>query len=423
MKLLLKSARIVDPTSEFNSRRMDILLENGVIKEIGEGLKTDKDVEVFESTDLHVSPGLVDMHCYLRDPGDEHKEDLRSAAEAASAGGYTSIIPMPVTNPVIDNKGLVEYIVNKSSSLITNIYPCGAITTGNQGKDIAEMYDMKTAGAIVFSDGKKSIKNSGSLSRALLYAKGIGAPVLHFPEDTSISSDGKMNEGIVSTKLGLKGIPSISEELFIARDLALAAYNETPIHIQGVSTAGSVAMIRTAKVKGQKVTCEVFVNHLFLDDENLVGFDSNYKVKPPFRTKEDIEALKKGLKDGTIDVISTDHTPHDVESKQKEFDQASFGIISFETAFAVALTALKNVLSIEELITKMSINPRKICNLPSAGIENGKQAELTLFDPTLKWTFSAKDIRSKSRNTPYIGTEFTGKALGIVNKGQVRITS
>lgn len=419
MKLLLRSALIIDPSSKLNGKKKDLLLENGKITFIGDGKDHGKDVTIIESENLHVSTGWVDMHCYLRDPGQEHKEDLASGSAAASFGGFTSLVCMPSTEPAIDNKSIVEYIRNKSASLITNIYPAGTITSDNKGTDLSEMYDMQQAGAVAFSEGKKSLKNSGMLSRALLYAKGIDATVLHFSEDTSLSSDGKMNEGINSTMLGLKGIPGLAEELCIARDLYIAEYNDSSIHIQTISTAKSVQLIREAKKKGIKVTCEVSANHLLIDDSQLSGFDSNYKVRPPFRTKEDIEALKEGLKDGTIDVICTDHTPHDTESKVKEFDLASFGIISLETAYAVLNTALSGVLTQQQIIEKISINPRKICKLPSSKIEEGAEAELTFFDPSMKWVFTEKDIKGKSRNTPYVGTEFKGKALGVCSKGKV----
>jgi dihydroorotase len=421
MKVLLRSALIVDPASAHNKTKKDIFVEHGVIKEIADVIAPSDDTMVIEKENLHVSPGWVDMHCYLRDPGLEHKEDLYSASEAASAGGFTTLVCMPVTEPAVDNKSLVEYIINKADTLVTSIYPAGTITAGNKGTDISEMYDMKLAGAVAFTEGKKSLKQSGTLSRALLYAKGINAPILHFPEDETIALDGKMNEGVNSTRLGLKGIPALAEELCVARDLFLAEYNDTSIHIQCVSSAGTVQLIRNAKKIGIKVTCEVTANHLLLDDSMLDSFDSNYKIKPPLRTKKDIEALIDGLKDGTIDAIVSDHTPHDPESKVKEFDLASFGIISLETAYGVLNTALSGKMTVEDIIRKLAINPRTICRLPMSRIGVDEIADMTLFDPLLKWTFSADDIRSKSRNTPYIGTTFTGKALGVVNKNQIEI--
>ncbi len=422
MKLLLRSALIVDPASPHHLSKKDIFIEDGIIRSVNDRHDADKETEVIEIANMHVSPGWFDLHCYLRDPGLEHKEDLYSGSAAATFGGYTSVLAMPSTEPAADNKSIIEYIVNKSSSLITNIYPAGSITVKNEGKDLAEMYDMKMAGAVAFSEGKKSIKGSGTLSRALLYAKGIDAPVFHFPDDPSISLDGKMNEGVSSTMLGLKGIPALAEELCVTRDLFLAEYNDTAIHLQSITSAGSVELIRNAKKKGIKVTCEVSANHLLLDDTILESFDSNYKIKPPLRTKKDIDALIKGLMDGTIDTIVSDHTPHDPESKVKEFDIASFGMISLETSYAVLNTALKGKLSVEQIVEKISVNPRKICKLQQPRIADNERAELTLFDPEVKWTFRSEDIRSKSKNTPYVGREFVGKALGVVNKGRVVVT-
>lgn len=423
MKLLLRSARIVDPASPFNNSRKDIYIEHGIIKSIGETINADKDTKIIEHDNMHVSPGWFDLHCYLRDPGLEHKEDLISGSYAAAAGGFTSVLVHPSTDHPADSKSVIEYIVNKSKPLITNIYPAGNITAKNEGKDLAELYDMQQAGAVAFSEGKKSLTSSGALSRALLYAKGIDAPVFHFPDDPGISLDGKMNEGVNSTRLGLKGIPALAEELCVARDLFLAEYNDMHIHFQTITSAGTVELIRNAKKKGIKVSCEVSANHLLLDDSMLETFDSNYKVKPPLRTKKDIDALKAGLKDGTIDAIVSDHTPHDPESKVKEFDLASFGIISLETAYAALNTALDGYLTTEEIVQKIAVNPRKICRLKQVTIKESENAEITLFDPSLKWTFGSEDIRSKSRNTPYIGFEFTGKAIGVVNKRMLILKS
>ncbi|MBN4062432.1 amidohydrolase family protein, partial [Bacteroidales bacterium AH-315-I05] len=297
-------------------------------------------------------------------------------------------------------------------------HPIGTLSKGMKGTDLSEMYDMHLAGAVAFSDDKQSIANPELLKRTLLYAKGFGGLVMSFPNDKNIALNGNVNEEKTATMLGLKGIPALAEELAISRDLFLAEYTNAPIHFSTVSTAKSVELIRQAKKKGLNVTAEVTAHHLLLDDSALLEFDSNCKVMPPLRTKNDIKALIKGLKDGTIDAICSDHCPEDEESKKREFEHATFGIIGLETAFAVAMTALSKMLSLEEIIQKMAIRPREILRIKTPVIKEGETANLTLFNPTVVWTPTEKDIRSKSRNTPFIGTKLTGKALGIYNKGK-----
>jgi dihydroorotase len=417
MELLIKSAKIIDTGSKFNQKIKDILIKNETIIKIADHIDKEKNTELFSAGNLHVSPGWIDIHTNLRDPGYEHKENIDSGIQAAIAGGYTALACSPNTHPAIHSKSEVEYILNKSSSKAVNIYPIGAITKNLEGKDISEMFDMRQAGAVAFSDGKKNIKNSGMMKIAMLYAKGIDALLIVHAEDSDLMPGGQVNEGIYSLRSGLSGTPALAEEIMVSRNIELAKYIDTRIHFLAISTQGSVDLIRAAKAAGVKVTCGVNMCNLFLDDSHIESFDTNYKLNPPLRSKKDIDALIQGLKDGCIDIINSDHTPEDEESKIVEFDHARYGIIALETAFASINSCLKEKLNIEQLIEKIAINPRKILNITIPVIEEGKTANLTLFDPELKWKFETADIKSKSKNTPFVGREFTGKVLGICNKG------
>lgn len=417
MEVLIKSAKVVDPNSPQNGKTVDILIKNGKIAEIAKKITPAKKVTEFSAGNLHVSPGWFDMHVHFRDPGFEYKEDIISGANAAAFGGFTGVACMPDTDPPIHTKSEIEYVENKAKGLPVDVYPIGAISKNLEGKDMAEMFDMKTEGAVAFSDGKKAVANAQLQSLALLYTKGFDGLVMTYSDEEKISNNGKMNEGEVSTVLGLKGIPALAEELHVARNLFLAEYHDAKIHLSIISTAKSVDLIRQAKKKGVKVTAEVTAHHLALDDSKLSGFDSFFKVKPPLRTKKDITALTKGLKDGTIDAIVSDHSPEDEETKKVEFDRAEFGIIGLETAYAVVNTYLDNKISIEELVEKIALNPRKILQLDTPSVKEGEEANITLFDPTYEWTFTADNIQSKSKNTPFVGSKFKGKALAICNNG------
>lgn len=417
MEILIRSAKVVDPNSPHNGKKVDILIKNGKIEEIAKKISPKKKVTEFSADNLHVSPGWFDMHVHFRDPGFEYKEDIISGAAAAAFGGFTGVACMPDTDPPLHTKSEIEYVENKAKGLPVDVYPIGAISRNLEGKDMAEMYDMKSEGAVAFSDGKTAIANPQLQSLALLYTKGFDGLVMSYAEEEKIASNGKMNEGEVSTVLGLKGIPALAEELHVARNLFLAEYHDAKMHLSLVSTAKSVDLIRQAKKKGLKVTAEATAHHLALDDSNLTGFDSYFKVKPPLRTKKDVDALIKGLKDGTIDAIVSDHSPEDEENKKVEFDQAAFGIIGLETAYAVVNTHLEKKLSVEELVQKMALNPRTILQLAIPSVSKGEEANITLFDPTYEWTFAKEDIQSKSKNTPFVGAKFKGKALAICNNG------
>lgn len=418
MKLLIRSVTLVDPSSAKNGQVQDVLIEKGRISQIGK-LKDVSADTIWEAAGACLSPGWMDMNVNFCDPGFENKEDLQSGMNAAAAGGFTAVALMPNTQPVIQSKTGVEYIRQKAQGHAVNVHPIAALSLEREGKDMAELYDMQQSGAIAFSDGSRPIADAGFLSRALLYAKGIGAKIIQYADEASISGKGKMNEGPTSTILGVKGIPALAEELMIARDIYLAAYNDAEIHFTTVSTAGSVALIRDAKKKGIKVTADVSAHHLVLDETALEGFDSLYKVKPPLRTKEDIKALKQGLKDGTIDAICSQHAPEDIEHKQVELEIAAYGMIGLQTAFSLANAAVGKELGVAGLVEKLAINPRRILGLPVPEIKEGAEANLTFFHPEQSWIFEENSIRSKSKNSPFIGQQLKGKALGIINKGKI----
>ena len=416
MKILIKRACIVDPTSSFNGQITDIFIEDGVIKHIGEKLPGAADKEI-TIEGLHVSPGWMDIFSNFADPGYEFKETLETGAQAAVAGGYTDVIVIPNTNPIIHNKANIEYIIQKSKSLPVNIFPAGAITKNTEGKELAEMFDMQISGAIAFTDGINSIQSPGLLLKALQYVKAFDGIIIQLPDDKSISPQGLMNEGIVSTQLGLPGKPSMAEELVIARDIKLARYAESKIHFTGVSTKKSLEYIQRGK-QNSSVSCSVTPYHLFFCDEDMQDYDTNLKVDPPLRSKEDRNILRKAVVEGIVDCVATHHLPHEFDSKTLEFEYAKYGMIGLETTYGVLNTCLEKV-SQERLVEVLSTNPRRIFKKEIAGIRENEKAILTLFAPKQKWSVKETDLKSRSKNSPFIGKELTGKVLGIINKEQL----
>jgi len=413
---LLKGGHVIDPSQKVD-QKMDILIKNGVIEDTGSTEQKNFKGKVIDCEGKVICPGLMDMHVHLREPGMEYKETIESGCGAAMAGGFTAVACMPNTHPVVDNRGQVEFILEKAENLLVDVHPIGAVTVGMEGTALTEMGDMLDAGAVGFSDDGLPVADSAMMRRALEYASLFGAPIIDHCEDLSLSGQGVMHEGIVSTICGLKGIPSISEEIMVARDILLAEFTKGPLHIAHVSTSRSVQMIREAKKRGVKITAETCPHYLVLTDEAVKNFDTHAKMKPPLRTAADRDGLMEGLKDRTIDAIATDHAPHAFHEKETEFEAAAFGIVGLETALGLMITHLvnKKVLTLYQLIEKMSLNPRKILNLEGADIQKGKKANLTILDPSMEWTVDTGRFRSKSRNSPFQGWELKGKGVGAVN--------
>lgn len=414
MNLLIKSATVLDPNSSFHQKVVDILVEDGYISLIAP--KINAKAEVIDGTGKFVSPGFFDLNCNIGELGLETKEDLQSGIKAAAAGGFTGVALMPNTQPPVHSKAEVEYLLNRAKNNVVDVYPLGTISHKREGKDMAEMYDMFLSGAKAFTDGNHPVQDAGLMERSLLYTKGFGALIMSYPEDTAIAGKAKVHEGEMSTILGMKGIPSLAEELMIARDLYLAEYTESKIHFSTISTTRSVELIRDAKKKGLKVTCDVAAHHLLLTDEALAGFDSQYKVKPPLRTQADVDALIAGLKDGTIDAIVSQHTPHEVEFKDVEFEVAEYGIIALQTAFSIALKA---GLDLSLIVQKMAVKPREILNVEASIIIEGKKANLALLDPNAEWQYTKQNNHSKSCNSPFIGQNLTGKVMLVCNNNHL----
>jgi dihydroorotase len=414
MSILLRQVQIVDPSSPFHQQKVDVFIENGVIRQIGQ-LSTGADQEV-NLPGLCASPGWTDIFSHFNDPGFEFRETLETGSAAAVSGGYTDVLLVPNTAPVVHNKALVEYLVGKSRSLPVTIHPIGAITKNAEGKELAEMYDMVASGAVAFSDGPNPVQSSGLLLKALQYVKAVNKVVIQVPDDRTISTSGLMNEGIVSTQLGLPGMPAIGEELMIMRDIELAKYTGSKIHITGISTGKSLQLVMAAKSEGVQVTCSVTPYHLYFCDEDLAEYDTNLKVNPPLRTASDREALRKGVITGEVDCIAAHHFPQDTDHKMVEFEYAANGISGIETAFGMVMTALPQ-LSAERVVALFATNPRSLFGLPAASIDVRSTAAITLFAPGETW--SVQKFHSKSTNNPMQGKQLTGKPLGIINKDQL----
>jgi dihydroorotase len=416
--ILLKSATLLDPESKFHLKKTDILIRDGKIEEIGADLKEETS-EVLDLDGQFICPGFVDLNANFGEPGLETKEDLVTGTRAAAAGGFTGVAVMPNTEPPIHSKAEVAYIVNRSEASLVNVYPLGALSRNREGKDLAELYDMSLAGARAFTDGDHPLSDAGLMSRALLYAKGFGGLIISYPEDRSIAGNAKMNEGVMSTLLGMKGIPALAEELVVSRDLFLAEYQDAAVHFTTISTAGSVGLIREAKAKGLKVTCDVAAHHLVFTEEQLSGFDSNLKVKPPLRTRADAEALKAGLLDGTIDAVVSQHTPHEIEFKDVEFEIAYYGIIGFQTVLPLMVQA---GLTPEVIAEKLSSGPRNVLRLPKASIQAGMTADLVAFDPAAEWEFNSATNHSRSANSPLFNQKLRGRVSLVCNNNQIFIS-
>lgn len=436
MKTLIRSAHIVDSASSFDRQIVDILVDNGLISQIGTNLEVPPRTHVIEADNLHVSPGWVDLRVSAQDPGYEHKEDLTSVCRAAVAGGFTDIAVLPNTQPVVDAKGTLGYVRRMAEGQPVNVHVIAAVTKKAAGEDFTEMLDLHHAGAVAFSDGTYPLQNPDLLLKTLQYLQPVNGLLMNRPEETLLTRFGQMHEGVQSTLLGLKGMPALAEELIIERDLRLLEYvldaasreqgtrgektvEPSVLHFSTISSARSVELIRQAKAQGMPVSCDVAAHQLVFDDTALADFDTNLKVNPPFRSPDDVAALWKGLADDTIDAIVSDHLPQDAESKNLEFDQAEFGMIGLETVFA-AVTTYNRKLPLAKLVGKLSARPRQILRLQAMHIAEGEPASLTLFDPTGTWLYDR--THSKSKNSPFLGQTLTGRVIGTLHHGQFNST-
>ncbi len=413
MQLLIKNAILIDPASKFNGEKVNILIRNGIIEQIGKRIKPEPK-DTFDANNAFLSIGWTDIGTQVGDPGFEHREDFKSLEKAAISGGYTTLACMPNTSPTIHSKSEVLYVKNSSKNSLVDFLPIGAVSENCAGKDITEMYDMRAAGAVAFSDGKNPIQDSGLMMRALQYVQPFNGVIINQPLDKNVAQGGQLHEGVISTSLGLRGIPSMAEELIVQRDIYLSEYTGSKLHLLNISTAESVRLIKLAKKKGLPVTASVAALNLAFNDSSLTDFDSNFKVLPPLRSSADQKALVNGLKDGTIDCITSNHTPLESEAKNLEFLFAKFGAIGLQTSFSLALGAVKDKIEIAELIEKLAYSPRKILGLSNLSVEVGEKANLTIFDPKTEWTLHEKGIFSKSKNSPVVGQKLTGKVIGIV---------
>lgn len=419
--ILIRGGRVIDP-SRGTDGIADVLVEGNTIAAVGRGIEAPDGAQVIDATGKVVAPGLIDLHVHLREPGQEDLETVASGAMAAAAGGFTAVCAMPNTDPVTDNQAAVGFIVSQAQRAgKARVYPIGAVTLGQRGEQLAEFGELVGAGAVAVSDDGKPVGSSHMMRTALEYARTFGIPVANHCEEMSLAQGGAMHEGLVSTRLGLKGIPAAAEEIMVARDIILAELTGGHVHLCHMSTRGSVELIRRGKEKGVRVTAEATPHHFSLTHERCEGYDTNAKMNPPLREHADVEAIRQGLKDGTIDVIASDHAPHHYDAKEREFDSAPNGIIGLETALGVAIRDLVEggVLSLPALIDRMSTRAARIFNLPGGTLAIGAPADVVVLDPTERWVVRPDDFRSKSRNTPYAGVELVGRAHQTVVRGRI----
>lgn len=419
MKVLFKSVKVVDKHSKWHNQQVDVLISAGKVEKIAKKIAV-SNIKSYEFKNACISPGFVDMNANIPDPGMEHREDLTSGLAAAAAGGFTKVALMPQQNPPVQDKSGVEFIKSKTEKNICQPIIIGAMSRNRDGKEMTEMYDMQQAGTTAFSDADKSVQDAGLMARCLLYAKGVNSFIMSFAEDHSLSQGAKMNEGVMSTLLGMKGNPSLSEELMIARDLYIAEYQNAKIHFSNISSARSIELIKAAKKKGIKVTSDVAIHHLCYDETILEDFDTNFKLRPPLRTKADINALKAAVKEGIVDAIATQHTPIEKEGKAVEFEVAKSGMISFQTFLPQLLSLVNKNINFEDLIDAVTARPRAIFQIEQVKVEEGSLAEFCIYDTDVKWRFDADSNLSKSSNSNLMNQELKGMVLALCANNQLK---
>jgi len=419
MSILIRHGRVIDP-GRLNGPA-DVLIRDGRIAAVGLGLKVPAGATVIDATGKWVLPGFVDLHVHLREPGFEYKETIASGTAAAVAGGFTSVCCMPNTQPVNDNQSVTELILDKARAAgLAHVFPIGAITKGSEGKALAEFGELKAAGCVAVSDDGKPVMNAMVMRRALEYARTFDLPVVDHCECTHLSEEGSMHEGQVATELGLHGIPSASEDVMVARNLALAELTGGRLHLAHLSTAGSVRMVREAKARGIRVTAEACPHHFLLTEEAVREFNTNAKMNPPLRSRKDVDAIKAGLKDGTIDVIATDHAPHAAFEKEREFDYAPFGIVGLETAWGLTMVLVEEgVLTVEQAVASLTVQPARAFGLAKGALAVGADADVAIVDPDAQWVVDPERFRSKGRNTPFSGWKLKGQVVSTLVGGRI----
>ena len=417
VNLLIKNVHVADKNASFNGENVNILVENGIISSIGKDVYKDN-TEIIDATGAYLSLGWVETFSDFCDPGYEYRETIGTGATAALAGGFTHVFVIPNVLPIIQNKSVAEYIVNKSNHAAVNVYPLGAVSKNAEGSELAEMYDMSASGSIAFSDGKNTIQSAGLLLKALQYVKRLNGVIVTQPVEATFGSNGLMNEGIISTQLGLPGMPAVAEHIMIMRDIELLRYTQSRMHITGISTAKSVELIRNAKQEGLQLTCSVTPHHLYFCDEDMRSYDTNLKVNVPLRTKADRDALRKGVIDGVIDSVAVHHFPQHTDDKDCEFEYAKNGMIGLQTAYAAVRSALPE-LTPQQTVQLFSSNNRNIFGLETNSIQTGQVADFTIFSPEENFIFTEATNQSKSANSPFFGIELKGKVLATVVKNNL----
>ena len=419
--ILIRGGRVIDP-SRNSDGVADVYLQEGKVVSVGRNIVGEDGCQVIDAAGKVVAPGLIDLHVHLREPGQEDRETVATGAMAAAAGGFTAVCAMPNTDPVLDNQGAIGFVISQAQKAgKARVYPIGTVSLGQNGETLSEFGELVGAGAVAVSDDGRPVMTSHMMRTALEYARTFGIPVADHCEDMSLAHGGSMHEGIVSTRLGLKGIPSAAEEIMVARDIILAELTGGHVHLCHMSTRGSVELIRRAKEKGLKVTAEATPHHFTLTHEACEGYDTNAKMNPPLREAEDREAIRQGLKDGTIDVIATDHAPHHYDAKEREFDEAPNGIVGLETAFGLTMSelVLSGLLTLPELVYRMSTLPARLFRLPGGSLAVGAPADVVILDPAVQWVVEPGAFFSKSRNTPFAGRTLTGRADLTIVRGRV----
>ena len=419
--ILLSGGKLIDPSQKLDGKG-DVLIQDGKIASIGGKISAPDECDIVDCERMIVSPGFIDVHCHLREPGREDVETIATGARAAAAGGFTAVCAMPNTDPVTDNQAAVGFVMRQGAKAnAARVYPIGAISLGQQGNALAEFGEMVGAGAVAVSDDGKPVVSAQLMRTALEYARTFRIPVIDHCEEPTLAAGGAMNEGIVSARLGLRGIPSEAEEIMVIRDILLARRTGGHVHLAHMSTKGSVELIRWGKERGINVSAEVCPHHLSLTEDRVAAYDTNAKMNPPLRTAADVAALREAVKDGTIDLVATDHAPHHYDEKEREFSDAPNGIVGLETALAVIVTNLveTGIISYPQMVDRMACTPARLFNLPGGSLRRGTIADVTIFDPAASWSVDPATFLSKGRNTPYAGMSLRGKALCTIVAGQI----